>query len=262
MAACALGADKDLLGRRFARARATYEQEARVQTLVADTLLEHLLATLPGTAPESALEIGCCTGMLTQRLVERLPMLQDLSVCDLVAAFRHCIEEKSRAWRQRVTFLAGDIETLALPDCYDLILSSSTLHWVHDFPALSARLARHLRAKGALAIALYGPDNFREIREITGFGLGYYDLEAVGRILSRHFRLQLARESREKLWFPDPLAVLRHLRATGVNALHSGGWTRGRLTAFAAAYRQRFGTARGVPLTYHPLYLVATGRQD
>lgn len=259
MSICPMNADKALLGRRFARALVTYEHEARVQARVADTLLDCLLEALPASAPQSALEIGCCTGLLTERLVARLPMLRRLNVCDLVAAFQDCIDAKSRAWPQQVTFLAGDIEELELPRRYDLILSSSTLHWVHDLPGLSEKLARHLEKGGALAIALYGPDNFSEIREITGSGLPYCDLEGLCRIFSRHFHILLARENREALWFADPLALLRHLRATGVNAFSATGWTRGRLAAFADAYRERFGGERGVRLTYHPLYLVATG---
>lgn len=251
-------ADKSLISRRFAHALATYEEKAQVQAQVADTLLAYLAETLPQTRPENALEIGCCTGMLTEKLVERLPSLARLTVCDLVAAFQSCIDTRSRAWQQYVTFIAGDIEQVDLPQSYDLILSSSTLHWVHDFPALSTKLAKHLNPDGILAIALYGPDNFTEIREVTGSGLPYLSLAELQHILSEHFRLQLARESRVELWFDEPLAVLRHLRDTGVNALSPAGWTKGRLAAFAAAYRERFCGEQGVRLTYHPLYFIAT----
>ena len=254
-----MNADKSLISRRFAHALSTYEEEAQVQAQVGDTLLAYLAETLPRVNPRNALEIGCCTGILTEKIVARLSSLVQLTVCDLVAAFQSCIDTRSRAWRQYVSFLAGDIEKVELPQSYDLILSSSTLHWVHDLPGLSEKLARHLEKGGALAIALYGPDNFSEIREITGSGLPYCDLEGLCRILSRHFHILLARENREALWFADPLALLRHLRATGVNAFSATGWTRGRLAAFADAYRERFGGERGVRLTYHPLYLVATG---
>jgi malonyl-CoA O-methyltransferase len=258
MSTFVMNADKGLISRRFAQALATYEEQAQVQALVADTLLAYLSEALPEAKPQTALEIGCCTGMLTEKIAAGLPSLAHLTVCDLVAAFQGCIASKSRGWRQQVTFLAGDIEKVVLPQRYDLILSSSTLHWVHDFPALSCKLARHLNEQGTLAIALYGPDNFMEIREITGSGLRYHSLDELEHILSRHFQVHIARESREQLWFADPLAMLHHLRDTGVNALSSRVWTRGRLAAFAAAYRERFGSDRGVCLTYHPLFFIAS----
>ena len=253
-----MNADKGLISRRFAHALATYEEEAQVQAQVADTLLACLAETLPQPRPAKALDIGCCTGMLTQKIVAPLPSLTQLAVCDLVAAFQSCIDTRSRAWKQYVTFLAGDIEQVELPQNYDLILSSSTLHWVHDFPALSAKLARHLNPGGTLAIALYGPDNFTEIRQVTGSGLPYLSLRELTDILSQHFKLQLASESRVELWFREPLAVLHHLRDTGVNALSPAGWTKGRLAQFAASYRERFSGEKGVRLTYHPLYCIAT----
>lgn len=253
-----MNADKSLISRRFAHALSTYEEEALVQAQVGDSLLAFLAAALPGLSPCNALEIGCCTGMLTEKIVAKLPSLTQLTVCDLVAAFQSCIDTRSRAWRQYVSFLAGDIEQVELPQSYDLILSSSTLHWVHDFPALGAKLARHLKPGGAMAIALYGPDNFTEIRELTGSGLRYHSLEELRRILSQHFELLLAREERHQQWFADPLVLLHHLRDTGVNALSPAGWTKGRLAAFTAAYREHFSGERGVRLTYHPLYFIAT----
>ncbi|MDO5675440.1 MAG: malonyl-ACP O-methyltransferase BioC [bacterium] len=257
-----MNADKSLISRRFAHALSTYEDEAQVQAQVGDALLRFLAETLPGVHPRNALEIGCCTGMLTEKIVARLPSLAQLTVCDLVAAFQSCIDTRSRAWRQYVSFLAGDIEQVELPQNYDLILSSSTLHWVHDFPALSAKLARHLNAGGALAIALYGPDNFTEIRELTGSGLPYLSLEELRHILSRHFELLLAREEHHELWFADPIALLHHLRDTGVNALSPVGWTKGRLAAFTAAYRERFSGEQGIRLTYHPLYFIASSQAE
>lgn len=256
-----MNADKSLISRRFAHALSTYEDQAQVQAQVGDTLLAYLTETFPGAMPRSALEIGCCTGMLTEKIVTRLPSLTQLTVCDLVAAFQNCIDTRSRAWRQHVDFLAGDIEKVELPQSYDLILSSSTLHWVYDFPTLSAKLNHHLNNGGALAIALYGPDNFTEIRQITGSGLPYLSLEELQHILSQHFQLLLALEEYQELWFADPIAVMHHLRDTGVNALNPAGWTKGRLAAFVANYNERFSGEKGVRLTYHPLYLIASKKE-
>lgn len=257
-------ADKELVRRRFARALATYEAEARVQADVAARLLTLLAETLPDFAPKSALEIGCAGGLLTDLLARRLPALETIAANDLAPEYGAVLAARSRDWRPTLTFLPGDIETLPLAGLFDLIASSSALQWVHDLPGLAAKLARHLRPGGALAIALYGPDNCRELRELTGAGLDYPSPAELEAALSPHFRVPLLREERRIRRFPDGPAVLRHLKATGVNALspaETGRWTRGRLARFAAEYRERFGDAEGVRLTYHPLYCVATARE-
>ena len=252
--------DKELLRRRFARALPTYEAEARVQALAADRLLALLAATLPGFAPKTALEIGCAGGLLTEKLAARLPSLETIAANDLVAEYGVVLAERLRGLRQTVVFLPGDIESLPLSGRHDLIVSSSALQWVRDLPALAAKLARHLAPEGALAVALYGPENFLEIRALTGQGLDYRTPAELADALSPHFRALACREERETLHFPDAQTVLRHLRATGVNALPggtAGGWTKGRLARFAAEYRERFGDAEGLRLTYHPLYCIA-----
>ena len=254
-------ADKDLIRRRFVRALATYETEARVQAEVAARLLSLLAETLPDFAPRTALEIGCAGGLLTELLVARLPALTSITANDLAPEYGVVLAERGRDWRPKLVFLPGDIEGLPLAGHFDLIISSSTLQWVHDLPGLAAKLARHLRPGGALAVALYGPDNFRELRELTGIGLDYPSLAELEAALSPHFRALICREERHTRHFPDALAVLRHLRATGVNALSADtgeGWTRGRLARFGAEYEARFGGMEGVGLTYHPLYCVAT----
>ena len=254
--------DKRLIKLRFEQAAATYEQQAQVQLLVADRLLALLASAVPGTKPARILEIGCCTGLLTEKIIDRFPQFAQLTVSDLVDAFEQCVGRKAGRLSGRVLFLAGDIETVELPCRYDLIISSSTLQWVHDLPRLCRKLAAHLTPDGVLALALYGRENLREIRAVTGLGLRYMDLEQLMAVVGTEFELRAAEQSRETLWFPDPISVLHHLRATGVNAIgQQRTWTRRQLNGFLAEYGQRFSGPRGVHLTYHPMYIVARPRR-
>lgn len=252
-----MNADKSRIKQRFAHALASYEAAAQVQAVVADALLDELAACQPGLTPRRVLEIGCASGVLTERIVARYPRLVELLACDLVEDCAACLASRSANWPLKPGFLAGDIEELALPGCFDLILSSSTLQWVHDLPALTAKLADHLEPGGLLAVSLYGPDNFLEIRALTGSGLSYPSLAELRALMARHFQILAIREDREELQFASPLDLLRHLRDTGVNALAPLGWTRGKLARFCVEYQSLFGSAEGVRLTYHPLYLVA-----
>ena len=252
--------DKKLIRLRFEQAAATYEQHATVQHRVAEHLLAMLAATAPGIQPEEALEIGCCTGLLTQRIFECFPSLKHLTISDLVAAFEECVCRKIGAQAEKMTFVAGDIESVRLPGCYDLILSSSTLHWVHDLPALCTKLHQHLAAHSIFALSLYGKDNLQEIREVTGVGLVYRNLDQLLNVMSERFEILAAEERREVLWYADPLAVLKHLRATGVNSIGQQAWTRRQVVEFIQYYQDLFGGEQGVQLTYHPMFVVARPR--
>jgi malonyl-CoA O-methyltransferase len=252
--------DKKLIKLRFEQAAITYEQQATIQVLVADRLLALLAATAPEMQPTVALEIGCCTGLLTKKLVSQIPSLSHLTVSDLVPAFSPWVEQKVGDHVAHLSFLAGDIETLKLPLQYDLIISSSTLHWVHDLPTLCRKFQTHLNANGLLAISLYGIDNLREIRAVTGMGLQYRDLARLIGVIAKDFHILAGEESRETLWFPDPISVLRHLRATGVNALGQRPWNRRELCTFNTEYARRFTGEHGVQLTYHPMYIIGRPR--
>ncbi|WP_448874353.1 malonyl-ACP O-methyltransferase BioC [Desulfobulbus propionicus] len=253
--------DKKLIRLRFEQAAATYEQQAAVQHRVAERLLALLADAAPGLQPRRALEIGCCTGLLTQRLLECFPDLDHLTVSDLVAAFEACIRGKIGPLAEKIRFVAGDIESVRLPGSYDLIISSSTLHWVHDLPALCGKLRRHLHPNGLFALSLYGKDNLREIRTVTGVGLVYRNLDQLLNVMSERFEILAAEEAREILRYADPLAVLKHLRATGVNAIGQQAWTRRQVNEFIQQYQTRFGDGQeGVRLTYHPMFVIARPR--
>jgi malonyl-ACP O-methyltransferase BioC len=249
--------DKQLICRQFMRAAASYEQQALIQQRTAEHLLDLLLTLLTehDSSPQRVLEIGCCTGLLTRRLVERVQGIKELVLNDLVPDFAARMDTSSLA--PSVLLLPGDIETLSLPGPFDLIISSSTFHWLQHLDSLLARLATVLNPGGTLAFSLYGPNNLCEIHQLTGIGLDYLSLPDIEAIVRRYFSLLHSSEQQEVLCFASPQEVLHHLRQTGVNALNRSPWTRSQLQQFSAEYRRCFSDGQQVGLTYHPLYFIA-----
>ncbi len=247
--------DKQTIRQHFVRAAATYDRQAVIQQRVADRLLA-LLAAFGGPPPRRVLEIGCCTGLLTSRLVRQYEHIKTLYVNDLISRFEPQVAAAIPA-AVNLVFLAGDIETLDLPPALDLVISSSTFHWLEDLPALLNRLKDRMAPGSRLAFSLYGRDNLREVREITGIGLDYYRLGELRELVGRHFSVLTCEEERHTFTFADPLALLHHLRETGVNALAPGPWGRKQLHSFDREYRDHYGGQEGVALTYHPLYCLA-----
>ena len=247
--------DKQLVCHRFQRAADSYDRQAMIQ----EQMAEHLLRLLVGQSrwpQQRVLEIGCGTGLLTRKLAGRISGMEELVLNDLVPDFASRLPVAFLAPILR--FLPGDIETLPLPGSFDLIISSSTMHWLDDLESLLAKLGAHLTPDGILAFSLYGPDNLREIKELTGLGLPCPSLtEIKAMMLGSSLALLHSSEERAQLQFASPQEVLRHLRQTGVNALSRRPWSRARLEQFCAEYCRRFSTGGRVTLTYHPMYCLA-----
>jgi len=247
--------DKHLIEQRFSKAAPTYEEQAGVQQVVAEKLLSMLDAAMDAQ-PLSILEIGCCTGLLTAKLAHRFQEVQRFTAIDLSSSFAPYIQEKTKSLTADVQFQAGDIESIAITEKYDLIVSSSTFHWMHDLPALLAKLSKALTPDGVLAFSIYGDQNLKEIRELTGVGLQYESYEAVLGHTSSFYTVIGADQSCEILGFENPCAILQHLRQTGVNAIGTKSWTRKQLAQFCRQYKEQYAIPEGVQLTYHPMYFI------
>lgn len=256
--------DKQLIATRFAKARTTYSRAAQAQRKVAERMMELLADALPSTraVPLHAVEIGCGTGIYTRLLAEKLHPAH-LLLNDLCPEMEPYVSEVLHPFRSttKAQFVAGDAEYLTLPAASSLITSCSTLQWFNDPAAFFRRCHETLAEEGLLAFSTFGSDNLCEIRTLTGHGLTYPPMEVLKRMLIPEFDILHAEEERVTLWFDSPEAVLRHLKKTGVTGTEKRIWTRSRLYDFCTAYRTRYGEAgKGVPLTYHPYYLVAKKR--
>jgi len=247
--------DKNIIRQRFGKALTTYDHQSVVQDRVAERLLG-LLAKGGCTTPRRVLEIGCCTGLLTRRIIERYPEIGELWCNDLVKEAEKPLREKMGSFAGKLNFIGGDVEEATLPGALDLVISSSTFHWIADLESFFEKMSRIIRPGGYLAFAMYGPDNLHEIREVSGVGLVYPDPATLFRVSSDHFQLISYQSRRECLHFSDVRGLLNHLRQTGVNALDKTVWTPGKLNSFMNEYHYRFKEVKGVRVTYHPIYFI------
>lgn len=236
------------IARRFTRALPAYGQHAAAQTAVAQRLLALVQSHL-SEPPAHVLEIGCGSGIYTRLLQRHIPA-KTWHINDLCESCRQHV--------QADRFLGGDIETLPLPQQYNLITSASAFQWLADPAALLVKLNACLKTGGLLAFNTYTPDNLHQIKALTGAGLHYPDQTYWQTALDQAgFRLLHIESERITLHFDSPQAVLHHLKNTGVTATGPYRWTKARLAAFCRQYRERYAAHNTVPLTYTPLYIVA-----
>lgn len=243
--------NKALVAQRFAKAGQSYVEHAVIQKQISAQLFEYLKVYCPQFLT-SVLEIGCGSGNLTH-LFQPHFQVEQLFLNDLYEDV-----EQHFSSVDKINWLIGDIEQLALPQCLDAVISSSALQWMMDLPALLQRIQEALNPHGYLGFSTFGPDNLTEIKQLTGQGLNYIDRDVLQQQLQQQgFEVLFIAQELKQVYFDHPKSVLQHLKATGVTATaKSHRWTKQSLQQFYLDYEQ-FYDEQGFHLTYHPIYVIA-----
>ena len=217
--------NKNLVAERFAKAGQSYSEQAVVQKQICQNLTSLLKQFCPSKI-RRVFEIGCGSGNLTRLLVEAF-QIEDLILNDLYSEVQEHFNHEEH------------------------------LKWLQDLPLLLKRCNDVLTDSGWLCFSTFGPKNLIEIKELTGQGLSYWNLESWNSALTQAgFEVLYLSESETQLYFDSPKAVLQHLKATGVTATAQHRWTKQTLQQFYQDY-DRYKHAEGYALTYHPIYCIA-----
>lgn len=205
----------------FDRASRTYQELALVQSQVAEHLLDlieaHHFFAKDGL---STLDLGCGAGYLARALLKRYPMAKvvglDYSAGMLEQALSYDIEGFSA--------IQGDLEKLELSEKYNLICSSSSLHWISDIGALLKQLRDGLAIDGTLAFSTMLEGTFSDLVDrVKQFQpefrprVDYLSLEAVLKELrNRGFQVLEFQEKTYRESFKSGKELLESLRLRGV----------------------------------------------
>lgn len=134
----------------------TYDvSSAPQQKWAADVIAR--LGPLPADA--SILDVGCGTGIVTERLLALVPAGRVIAV-DASEAMAQRARERLGA---RATVLCQDALALDIGEPVDVIVSTAALHWVPDHDRLWARLAATLRPGGRLEAQCGGAGNIARV---------------------------------------------------------------------------------------------------
>jgi len=136
-------------------------------------------------------------------------------------------EEKARCGSYK---LVGDEEaTLPFPDgTFDLVISSSAMHWVNDLPGLWTEIKRVLKPDGCFMFAMVGGATLSELRSslvlaemerdggVSPHVGPFVDFADVGALLTNAgFNLTTIDIDTIKLGFPNAMICMEHLQRMG-----------------------------------------------
>ena len=183
-----------------------YEKYSLAQKQVAKNLLDYMgKSNIFNTQINSIFEIGCGTGIFTKEY-RKYFLHSDLILNDIfdVREFIKDIDYN--------IFIQENIEELDIPKS-DLVVSSSVFQWIKDKDSLIRNIAENT---DNLCFSSYVSGNLIEIKNHFDIWLDYLNIEEFKKILKKYFSSVKYYSETIKLDFEDTMAVLKHLKYTGV----------------------------------------------
>lgn len=233
-----------LIKNKFKKSMDKYDENAVVQKLMA----EKLAANLPEKSYGKILELGCGTGILTRNLVSKITYTK---------YFANDIVEKSKFYIDKIIpdniFICGNAQKIKLPSKVDLIISNAMFQWFENLDKVLEYYGTLLNSGGTIAFSTFSPENFKEIREITGLALDYKTTDEIRSILEKFFEVVYIETFEYKLNFNNPLEILAHMKNTGVNSLTEKQWGIIEVKNFCDEYKKHY---PDLSLTYSPVIAV------
>ena len=246
------------VARQFSRAAASYQLEADLQRRIALSVCSLVPS---GIRPAAVLDIGCGTGFLTKAILDEFPSAKVVAID--IAEGMLAEAEAQLGPRETLSLRVADGSALDEENRYDLVVSSSALHWMQPLERTLDGIRRALQKGGMCCFSLMLDGTLPELHELRSSGQGPgpagMSLPTEGAVSAAAkgagFEIEFEESSEHVLWHVDSRTALRYLKRIGVTGGSvSMGARRFRpteLKELEAAYQQGyFKEGKGVPMTF------------
>ena len=235
-----------LIKNQFEKSMEKYNENAVVQQITAEKLA-HQTAKIRKDFT-NILELGSGTGLLTKEAAKEINY-KTYTANDLT--------DKSQKYLKEIlpefTFICGNAQRIKPAKKMDLIISNAMFQWFNDLEKVSIHYKNILNKDGILAFSTFSPENFHEIKELTGLSLEYKPLEEIKNIFEKNYETLYTEEFSQTLTFSNPLELLAHMKSTGVNSLTAQHWTFKEVKEFCDNYKSKYPQ---ITLTYAPIIYI------
>ena len=243
-------ADPKKIKKHFQKSIDKYGTNAVVQK----TMAEELSSLLEGEVFPCILELGAGTGFLTEQLAKKI---------NFNKYFANDLVEKSGVFVKKYVstaeFQSGDFRKISFKKRFDLIAANAVFQWFEDLDKILLFCYKNLNNQGILAFSTFIPNNYKEIRDITGLTLKYKSVEELKKLLEKDFDIENIKQREQILKFDNPLKVLAHMKNTGVNSLSDIPWTIKEVKNFCTKYQEKY---PNIELTYSYVLIIAKAKKN
>ena len=233
----------------FEKTMDKYDANAVVQKFLAEILTAETASVRDSYG--KILELGCGTGLLTREIKEKI-RFDSYTANDL--------SEKSKKYLDKILpdydFICGNAARIAPNSTFDLIISNAMFQWFSNLDEVVNRYRNLLNKDGILAFTTFSPDNFPELKKVTGLSLKYKTDEELKEVLEKNYKILKMETFSKTLEFKTPLELLYHLKNTGVNSLSKTKWGIKEVKNFCDRYKAEYPE---LELTYKPVIITANG---
>ncbi|OGV59514.1 MAG: hypothetical protein A2X45_21380 [Lentisphaerae bacterium GWF2_50_93] len=244
----------------FSRGTAAYDRMASCQKHVAEKLSAMIFKQVqaPG-AGVKILELGCGTGFLTEKLMEKFPACE-FTITDLSGKMlSRCVEKTSAIAVRKKEFILCDFDK-SIPDGgFDMVVSSMAFQWSSGLERLVSSIYSRLNPDGRIFFSMLIEPTFATLREtflelkIPYPGPQFNSDSQVRGIFSafsgKHFHAETFKER-----YKDTASFLRHLNSIGAGNPTCRGVLPGRLRNIIEMHNSKHSASNFIEAEYRILY--------
>ncbi|WP_353684709.1 methyltransferase domain-containing protein [Thermodesulfovibrio sp. 3907-1M] len=238
----------------FNRAVDTYEKVGALQKKIAFELLKKI----EKSNYQYIVEIGSGRGFLSIPLSKTLSFEKYIHV-DISLEF---LKKLRKNLKGDHIFINASAEEMPLREnIADLMVSSSTLHWLKEPEKNLVKIFDILKKHGKFYFSIFTSNTLKELKEIsevTGFG-SVFTLKNAGFYIEMLQKSGFSFDYEVKLYqeiYDSPRDLLIFHKLTGTNYTESKKFSgKNSFRKFCETYKKYFGNPRGVYATYEVLFI-------
>lgn len=246
--------DKKHIARSFSKAVSDYDAWARIQAACADDLMSHM----PAHSFNAVLDVGCGTGSLIERIVEKNNAARVYGIDIAPGMIDYC----RKKW-PKLCFDVCDAAAFDTQERFDTIVSNFSMHWIDRVEEVIKRYLSFLEPQGIMALSVPVQGSLKELdllprRESRAFP--FFSSQLL-RDAAANVSCEIMVDTVEKIryYFDSPLSSLHSLKYIGAQRFNGVAvpYSVAELRAFFNAYKKQYQNEQGeVPLSYAVQFLV------
>jgi len=210
-----------------------YDKTASCQRHVAGKLADLVLKqALSSSTGMKILELGCGTGFLTEKLMEKFPACE-FTITDLSdKMLARCYEKTSGIPVRKKDFIACDFDKSIPPGRFDMVVSSMSFQWSSDMEKLASSISAELNPSGRIFFSMLIEPTFFKLSETftelkTPYPGPQFNTDSQARGVFSAFSGKYFQTETFKERYEDTASFLKHLNCIGAGnptgrAIHTG----------------------------------------